>query len=300
MKTRDSEASRLEGDYLARVRSALAGNAPWETDEIIQSIQEHIEEELTEKAADVVGLAQMAAVLERLGPPEAYAQALREPAEAPPAPPPGELDFGGCWNDAIGVYKRNVGRLIVMAALWLLLSICSALILLGPLMGGATYAMLLAMRRPSKKVAIGDMFACFRRFWTLLGTSVIQVLPAVIGYALVAALILPFVPRERSIQVAVCYLVLIPPGLLLSAIWLYVELLVLDKNEGVFGSLGRSCSVAKANGFWVSLGIAAMITLFELAATVIPYAAIPLGLVLSPLGWLLAAAAYNRCRLDVT
>lgn len=85
MKPRDAEAARLETDYLKRVRAALAGRDASEIDEIIQSLKEHIEEELSEALDGEVGLTQMANVLEHLGPPEAYGQAEQseEPQEKP-------------------------------------------------------------------------------------------------------------------------------------------------------------------------------------------------------------------------
>lgn len=277
MRTRNNEAARLESDYLARVRSALTGNAPSETDEIIQSIQEHIEEELTEKAPDEVSLSQMAAVLERLGPPEAYAQALREPAEAPPSPPTGGLDIGGCWNDAIEVYKRNIGRLIVMSVLMMVLSVGTLFILTGPLAGGIAYAMLLAIRRPSKMVDIGEMFLGLRKFWVLLGLFFIQIIPIMAGISL-----------------------LLLPGVLLCTVWLYTNLLPMDQDEGILGTFRRSYAIARANGFWMSFAIAAIVIAIGMIPSAIPRVGILISLVISPLSWLLVSAAYNRCRVDVT
>ena len=74
MKSRSVEAARLETDYLARVKTAIAGREASEVDEIIQSLREHIEEELSEKPDKQISLVQMANVLEQLGPPENYAQ----------------------------------------------------------------------------------------------------------------------------------------------------------------------------------------------------------------------------------
>jgi len=74
MKPRNAEAARLEADYLARVKAALAGREASEIDEIIESLREHVAEELSEAAGDQITLVQMANVLESLGPPESYAQ----------------------------------------------------------------------------------------------------------------------------------------------------------------------------------------------------------------------------------
>src|SRR5688572_27461273 len=80
MKPRTPEAERLESDYLARIRAALgeSGHAA----EICRSVREHIEEAVAEFKGLEVTLVQMAQVIERLGPPEAY----RESAPSPSVP----------------------------------------------------------------------------------------------------------------------------------------------------------------------------------------------------------------------
>jgi uncharacterized membrane protein len=72
MKPRNTEAARLEFDYVRRIGDALTGQDKSEIDEVIQSVKEHIEEELSEASGEEVSLVQMANVLERLGPPEDY------------------------------------------------------------------------------------------------------------------------------------------------------------------------------------------------------------------------------------
>lgn len=73
MKPRQPEASRLEADYLSRIGNALTGQDKSEIEEVMQSVREHIEEELSETPGKEVSLVHMANVLERLGPPEDYA-----------------------------------------------------------------------------------------------------------------------------------------------------------------------------------------------------------------------------------
>jgi hypothetical protein len=74
MKPKNAEAERLEADYLTRVKAAIGDREPSEVDEILDSLREHIGEELSEAATDRITLVQMANVLERLGPPESYAE----------------------------------------------------------------------------------------------------------------------------------------------------------------------------------------------------------------------------------
>jgi hypothetical protein len=74
MKQRTAEAARLEADYFDRVRRALAGRGASEIEEIVQSLREHIEEELSGEGDSEITLTRVANVLEQLGPPEAYSQ----------------------------------------------------------------------------------------------------------------------------------------------------------------------------------------------------------------------------------
>lgn len=72
MKPHPPEVDKLKRDYMDRVRAALAGREESEIEEILQSLQEHIDIEVTENAEEEIGLVQMAKVLEKLGPPESY------------------------------------------------------------------------------------------------------------------------------------------------------------------------------------------------------------------------------------
>jgi hypothetical protein len=98
VKPRNPEAARLEADYLARLRSALAGRETGEVEEVLDSVSAHIEEELSGDLDGQVSLVQMAGVLERLGPPESYLEESEAAAGAPPPPawsPPPEAAAGG-------------------------------------------------------------------------------------------------------------------------------------------------------------------------------------------------------------
>lgn len=88
MKSRSAEAAHLESSYLNRVKDSLQSQSPSEVEEIIESLQEHIEEELAEVSNEPVGLVDMANVLEQLGPPETYSQEFEaSPPSAAPASP---------------------------------------------------------------------------------------------------------------------------------------------------------------------------------------------------------------------
>lgn len=127
MRPRNREAGRLEEDYLARLRASLAGRDPGQAAEILQSVREHIDEAVAEYGSGEVTLVQMANVLERLGPPEAWARETQPIAEHSvqdrfPAAGSGEgygaqhkQNTGVAWgrNWAIGGTVLNVVGIIV-------------------------------------------------------------------------------------------------------------------------------------------------------------------------------------------
>jgi hypothetical protein len=87
MKRRQTEADRLELDYLSRVETALAGQP--DARGIVEDLRDHIEEAAAEMPGDEVSLVQMAQILERLGTPESVApsRARPSPVDAAPLPP---------------------------------------------------------------------------------------------------------------------------------------------------------------------------------------------------------------------
>ncbi len=87
----NTEATRLQADYIDRLGRALADRNRGDVAEIVQSVQEHIDDALVEYGDGEVTLVQMAQVLERVGSPESYAredEATRPPRPAPAPPPP--------------------------------------------------------------------------------------------------------------------------------------------------------------------------------------------------------------------
>jgi hypothetical protein len=74
MKKRDPEAARLEEDYMTRVKSAMAGREQPDIENVVQLLRTQIEEKLSAKAGEEVSAAEMADVLEQLGPPKTYSK----------------------------------------------------------------------------------------------------------------------------------------------------------------------------------------------------------------------------------
>jgi hypothetical protein len=71
MKTVSIEAKRLEFDYLLRLHQALAGVDPSQAQDISENVEEHLRNAVAEVPGNAVTSADMANILERLGPPEA-------------------------------------------------------------------------------------------------------------------------------------------------------------------------------------------------------------------------------------
>lgn len=69
-KPRSIEATRLEGDYLARLHEALSHISKSEAIEIEENVTEHIRAAADDLDTDEISLTQMAAILEELGSPE--------------------------------------------------------------------------------------------------------------------------------------------------------------------------------------------------------------------------------------
>jgi hypothetical protein len=181
----------------------------------------------------------------------------------------GKLDVGRCFNDAIEVYKENVGTLVLATFLFEILSFFSLLVLAGPLSGGYYHMMLKAMRDKKKKIELGDMFEMLSRFLPLMGLFYFETIIIFIGFFM-----------------------LFLPGLFLTTMWLFPFLVMVDKNEGVFSSLGKSWQIVARKGFLMNLLVCLVYLAFSIGAGTVPYFGWVVGLFLIPLGSLVLVSAY--------
>ncbi len=179
------------------------------------------------------------------------------------------LDIGRCLNDAMEAYKRNFLVFLVAAILFDLLTICSLLILAGPLWGGSAIMSLNTLRDPNHKPRLGDLFAAFDRFGTLAGLFFLTIIPLLIAYML-----------------------LLIPGIFLSAMWLFAVYLIVDANLGVMDSLQTSWRIVKRRGLWPNLAIAFIVFAMTAGPSAIPGVGWLIGLLLTPMVWLMVASAY--------
>ncbi len=171
-------------------------------------------------------------------------------------------------NDAMEVYKRNFLTFLLAGILFDLLALCSLFVLAGPLAGGMVLMCLNAMRDPEHKAKLGDLFGMFRRFGPFVALFFLMAIPVLLGYAL-----------------------LIIPGVLLSAVWLFPWHLMVDRHMAVIDALRTSWRIVIARGFWINLAAAALISVI-FAAALIPYVGAIAGWLLAPLAWLINTSAY--------
>ena len=155
-----------------------------------------------------------------------------EQAPAKPA-----LDLARCLNDAMEVYRKNVLTFVIAVILFDVLILCSLLVLAGPLIGGMVLMCLTAMRDPEHKARLGDLFGSFHRFGAFVGFFFLTTIPILLGYA-----------------------ILIIPGVILSAMWMFAPYLMVDRHMGVIDALRTSWRIVIARGFWINVAVAALIT----------------------------------------
>jgi hypothetical protein len=187
-----------------------------------------------------------------------------EQATAKPA-----LDLGRCLNDAVEVYRKNFLTFVLAVILFDVLMFCSLFVLAGPLMGGMVLLCLNAMRDPEHKANLGDLFGTFHRFG-----------------AFVALFFLTFVP------ILLGYILLIVPGILLSAMWLFAAYLMVDRNMGVIDGLQTSWRIVLRRGFWINVACAFLIFALSAGPMLFPYVGWLAAWFVAPLAWLVNTSAY--------
>ncbi len=188
-----------------------------------------------------------------------------------------KLDIGKCFTDAWEVYKVNILILILSALIFQVISLFTLLILSGPLFGGYCFMTMNAMRKADKKVELNDMFKMLGKFWPLLGLFFLQ------GIAIFAGLLL-----------------LIVPGILLMALWLYTYFIMVDKNKGVMDSLKASWNLVKCKGLRINLALAIIYLVLSGVSGQIPVVGWLINIILVPFGILLITSAYLQQTVQVT
>jgi hypothetical protein len=179
------------------------------------------------------------------------------------------MNIGRCVNDAIEVYKKNWLVLVLASIILNVLMLVTLLILAGPLCGGFSKMTLNALRREDRTVNLGDLFGCFDRFFGLLGMFFFTFIAILLGFVL-------------------C----IVPGFALMTIWLFCFFLLVDRDMGVFESLGVSQNIVSRKGLGVNLLVVLIVFGISILPEAIPYVGIVIGWFLMPIAWLIEASAY--------
>ena len=181
------------------------------------------------------------------------------------------MDIGRCFRDAFEIYKQNLVVLVVAALLVDVLGLLTLLMLLGPLAGGLSLLTLRAVRSQDQRADLNDLFRAFSKFLPLFALFWLTFVPILLGT-----------------------LLLIIPGLFLMTIWMFSFYLVVDRDEGVFASLGKSREMVNRAGFGNCFLLTFVEFALHLAPMGIPYVGCIFGWFITPIGWLIVASAYAQ------
>jgi hypothetical protein len=178
--------------------------------------------------------------------------------------------IGQCFRDATDAYTRNFWPMLGAAVVFELLLVLSLGVLGGPLYGGICRMSLRAIDRPGERVRFADLFGAFDRFMPLLGLFYLTVVPILAGYAL-----------------------LIVPGVLLGAIWLYPFYLMIEADAGVIESLRGSWRMARRS-LRTHVALSVITTALCLVPTFVPFVGYVIAWLVAPLVYLIVASAYRQ------
>jgi len=149
------------------------------------------------------------------------------------------VDVGATLKRGFSLFLQDVLPLVVGALLTLVLGALSVGILGGPMLAGL-YSMVLRRVREGRTPAIGDVFSRFDRFGAyLLAFYGLGILTA-IGFAL-----------------------LVVPGLYLTAIWLYVFPVLIDRPLGVGQAMDESRRMVDRAGTGAHFGLALVLVVIS-------------------------------------
>lgn len=181
------------------------------------------------------------------------------------------LDLRRCFDEAWDVFLKNWLILIVAGLLYMVLSIATLLVLMGPLTGGFCLLALKALQRDDRRVDLGDMFGMFHRFFGLAGMFFLTLIAVMLGLAL-------------------CFV----PGLFLMTIWMFPFLILADQQTGVFEALGRSQDMTFRTGFWNVVVLMLVEQALYLLPEFMPFVGTIVSFATTPIAFLVVAAAYRQ------
>lgn len=194
-------------------------------------------------------------------------------SSTPPPPPPAaaagdSLDIGRCFDDAIRVYRANFWPLVLAAIVFEACSVFTLFILAGPLFGGVCLMTMSAISRPDSRIEFGLMFSRMGQFGRLLGLFFLTL-----------------------VAVLFALMLLVIPGVLLSAMWLFPFHFAVDLDLTVGAALTASWRTVRRN-FGPNLLLTIIVIALAVLPSLIPFIGMVLGWFLAPLTWLLMSSAY--------
>lgn len=181
------------------------------------------------------------------------------------------FDIEHCFNESLEAYRKNFLVLILASLTLFILGPLTLFILTGPLQAGFMM-MILHSLKSEEKPKFDDLFKYLNRFSSLL-----------IGF---------FVPAICSI-IGLFFLVF--PGIIIFTIWMYVLLLIVDKDLDVVDALKESYNLVINNNIWKHIILILIVIAIPL---IVGCQQGPLGLILAilayPLVTGLIVSAYNQ------
>jgi len=174
------------------------------------------------------------------------------------------LDIGQVFRQGWRLFVKDIGPLLVATLIAFLLGAVTLGIMAGPLFAGL-YGMVVARVRDGRSPEVGNVFSCLDRFWSYLG----------------AALVL-------TILIGLAWLTIIG-GILLTAIWLYVFPLMVDRGMGLGEAMRVSKDMVMERGFWEHV---ALVLIYTIVTAIIGW---PFTLVATPFAIVAVTVAYYLC-----
>lgn len=203
------------------------------------------------------------------------------------------LSIARCFSESTGAYHRNPLTFLLAAIVTYVLSLCSLFVLAGPLEAGFTIMILQVIR--GQEVRLRDLFRHFKLFRRLVMLGLVRTTVELLLLLPVLSLHSPQSPGLQTVLVGGA--IVLVPGLLIGAWWLYVYVLAVDQDLRFGDSFRESFRTVNRNGFWIHL---ALLVIVLVVGTVVPMFArghgfvFTLTCVLAPLAIGLVASAYHQ------
>jgi len=155
-------------------------------------------------------------------------------------------DIGLYFKKGLALFSKSLPLFITGSLIYLLLSAFTFTFFAGPLVAG--YMLLFVKKLRGEPTKITDMFQGFSRFISL-----------VIAFYVVRAIV----------SVGLFFFVI--PGLIFGTWFFFVELLILDKNIGLFEALSINKKMVQERGLWNFVIINVILVLLLHLGTVISF-----------------------------